>query len=101
MIWAFEQKLKDDAEEQFFSGKANLLRLPLDARGEPMGPPISAEEWINVDIETHPYRDAQAWEIVEAPDHTFKIDKEGMDAWEKRVKKGLLFFGKYYSGLWD
>jgi len=30
-----------------------------------------------------------------------KIDREGLDAHNKRIKRGTTLFGKYYQGLWD
>jgi len=30
-----------------------------------------------------------------------KVDREGLDAHEKRIENGLRLFGKYYRGLWD
>lgn len=30
-----------------------------------------------------------------------KVDREGLDAHNKRIQNGLRLFGKYYRGLWD
>jgi hypothetical protein len=66
MIWAFEQKLKDDAESQFYdhSGVNNSASL-----------------------------NTQIGQI--------KVDRAGLDAYNKRMANGFRLFGKYYQGLWD
>ena len=35
------------------------------------------------------------------PNHTFKIDKEGMMKYQDRIDEGFQLFGKYYENLWD
>jgi len=32
---------------------------------------------------------------------TFKVDREGMQAYQDRISNGFRLFGKYYEGLWD
>jgi hypothetical protein len=65
MIWAFEQELKDDDEEQFFdhTGTEGL----------------SFEEKLG----------------------KVKIDREGLEAHQKRKANGFKLFGRYYQNLWD
>lgn len=75
MVWAFEQ-LTIDWEEQFFSGETDLQFEP--------------------DSENENYS-----RLVEGPNHTFKVDREGMTAHQDRMDNGLRLFGKYYRGLWD
>ena len=58
MIWAFEQIVDEDSDEQFYSGEQ-------DSR----------------------------------VDRTF--DFEGYKKHHERIDRGLMFFGKYYRGLWD
>lgn len=38
--------------------------------------------------------------MYEGPNHTFKVDNDGMVAHRKRMRNGLQLFGKYYDGLW-
>jgi hypothetical protein len=38
--------------------------------------------------------------MYEGPDHTFKVDYDGMTAHRARMKNGLRLFAKYYDGLW-
>lgn len=66
MIWAFEQKIQDDGESQFYdhSGVNNSANL-----------------------------NTQIGQI--------KVDRTGLEAYQKRMANGFRLFGKYYQGLWD
>lgn len=75
MVWAFEQ-LTIDWEDQFYSGET-------DIRFEP----VPGNEKYS--------------QMVEGPNHTFQVDREGMVAHQNRMDNGLRLFGKYYRGLWD
>lgn len=66
MIWAFQQKLKDDDESQFFDHS--------ESRG---------------------IKDFN--ESVKR----LKVDREGLEAHQKRKQNGFKLFGKYYQNLWD
>lgn len=66
MIWAFEQKLKDDDTDQFY-------------------------DWSEVD---------KSVGIMDQVSK-LKVDKEGLEAHQARMKNGFRLFGKYYEGLWD
>lgn len=76
MIWAFEQKLKDDDESQFYDhsvyekddGKTNFDQFFKD--------------------------------ISDGVKRT-KVDEEGLKAHQKRKANGFRLFGKYYQNLWD
>ena len=72
MIWAFEQKVADDAEGQFFDHSAY--------EG------LSHDEWFN-DINNNVSK--------------VKYDEAGHRAWQARKANGLRLFGKYYEALWD
>lgn len=74
MIWAFEQD-NNDWEEKFYSGKVDYKFVPCDG--------------------------GKFSKMTEGPDHTFKIDFEGMDKHRERIKNGRRLFAKYYDGLWD
>jgi hypothetical protein len=39
--------------------------------------------------------------MVEGPNHTQKVDWDGMKAEQTRITNGFRLFGKYYEGLWD
>ena len=81
MIWAHEQIIDHDDEAQFHSGEHDLILIPegeLDAKGRP-----------------------KMHRMEHGPNHTFKIDEEGLKAHQERIKHGLILFGKYYQGLWD
>jgi hypothetical protein len=75
MIWAFEQ-LTIDWEEQFYSGETDLQFEPVEGN-------------------------EKLSRLVEGPNHTFEVDREGMTAHQNRMDNGLRLFGKYYRGLWD
>ncbi len=77
MIWAFEQKVADDAEGQFFEHE--------------QGPEIPAgrearKQWIE--------------DFNERARH-MKYDEAGHRAWQARKANALRLFGKYYEALWD
>lgn len=74
MIFAFESELDDSWEAQFESGENDLQLLQLE--------------------------DGMS-QLVHGPKHTKKHDRKGREAYEKRIQRGFLLFGKYYSNLWD
>ena len=81
MIWAFEQNHPDcDWEQQYYSGvhDTSFRAIEWDADGK-----------------------ALLHEQVKGPNHTFKIDIEGMDKHQERINNGMKLFGKYFQGLWD
>lgn len=74
MIWAFEQKVVDDAEDQFFDHSAYD------------GSRLGNQEWLE-DISNNVSK--------------VKYDKVGHHAWQERKANGFRLFGKYYEALWD
>ena len=74
MIWAFEQKVKDDAEGQFFDHSAY----------ENDNVPI--REWL-ADMENRVNK--------------IKYDEAGHRVWLDRKANGFRLFGKYFESLWD
>jgi hypothetical protein len=75
MIFAFASKL-EDWEEQFYSGEHDVYFEELDD-GSGMS------------------------EMKRGPNYTFKVDREGMQAYQDRISNGFRLFGKYYEALWD
>ena len=74
MIWAFEQKVKDDAEGQFFDHSAyENDHVPI-------------KEWL-ADIKNRTSK--------------VKYDEAGHQVWLDRKANGFRLFGKYYEALWD
>jgi len=71
MIWAFEQKVADDAESQFF-----------DHSECPTDPDARLEDLTNGASKV-------------------KYDSEGHKKWQERKANGFRLFGKYYEALWD
>jgi len=81
MIWAFEQLADDEWEEQYFSGKSNIIWVPskeLDAKGKPV-----------------------TYEMKKGPGDTRKYDKKGYMKHSARIDNGTRLFGKYFRALWD
>ena len=74
MIWAFEQKVKDDAEGQFFDHSA----YKDSKRG--------TNEWLD--------------DMTNAVSRV-KYDKEGHKTWQDRKSNGFRLFGRYFENLWD
>jgi hypothetical protein len=54
-----------------------------------------------VDIQWEPTDNPNLNEMVRGPKDTSKFDKEGYDAYSKRIDNGLRLFGKYYRNLWN
>jgi hypothetical protein len=74
MIWAFEQKVADDAESQFFDHSAyEKDKVPV-------------RDWL-ADMENRVNKT--------------RYDQEGHEAWTARKANGFRLFGKYYENLWD
>lgn len=77
MIWAFEQKVADDAEGQFFEH----------------------EPWAEVPA-TRAERKAWMADVNESLKRT-KYDEAGHRAWQARKANGFRLFGRYFENLWD
>ena len=75
MIFAFASKLTD-WESQFYSGKHDVYFEKLND-GSGMS------------------------ELKHGPNDTFKVDREGMQAYQDRISNGFRLFGKYFENLWD
>lgn len=82
MIWAFEQDALDDGwENQYYSGNT-------DYTWKLINPEESDTE-------------KQLYEMKTGPNHTFKVDREGIENHQKRMDNGRRLFAKYYNSLWD
>ena len=75
MIFSFESKLDDSWEEQFHTGEYDFQTKVIDENGTS--------------------------ELIRGPNHTATVDWEGRKAYEQRIQKGFMLFGKYYQALWD
>lgn len=78
MIWAHEQKNDDNWSEQYYSGVA---------------------DYIHVEEPHEKY--GKVYRMAHGPNHTQKVDWDGMKAHQDRIDNGMRLFGKYYQGLWD
>lgn len=76
MIWAFGQ-VNLDWKKQFFSGDVDRYFEEISVEGETL------------------------YEWKPGPNHTFKIDYEGMKIHEDRMQNGFRLFGKFFQNLWD
>ena len=74
MIWAFEQELDDESENQFYHGE----------------PRIEWDDIPDTDYSEMKQRNPDYW-----------VDIEGLKEYNKRIDNGFRLFGKYYRGLWD
>lgn len=83
MIFAFESEMFD-WESQFYSGEVDFVEVPIDADGNQV-----------------PKDQACYFSLEHGENHTFKVDKERMEQYQKRIQNGFRLFGKYYSSLWD
>jgi hypothetical protein len=85
MIWAFGEKVKDDWQDQYYSGEHDTKMVK------------SEKTYTNSETG----KTESTWEMVKGPNDTFKIDMEGLKAHQERMSRGFKLFGKYYEGLWD
>ena len=74
MIFAFQNKVDDNWEEQFTTGE-------YDYRSKKTSEDL--------------------YQMVQGPNHTAVTDWDGRKAYSDRIQNGIRLFGKYYSGLWD
>lgn len=74
MIWAFEQLSRDDWEDQFHTGKIEMISVK---------------------------REDGMFEIKRSKNDTSHFDAEGYKAFDARITNGTRLFGKYYRSLWD
>ena len=75
MIWAFEQEIDDDWEDQYRTGKIEFDCVPLE--------------------------DSDHWQLLRGDNDTSVIDYDGMQKHRERMQEGFDLFAKYYSNLWD
>jgi hypothetical protein len=75
MIWTFEQHAMEDWESQYYSGCADLRIEKNEETGY--------------------------GELVNGPNYTFEVDREGIKAAQERMANGRRLFAKYYQCLWD
>lgn len=86
MIWAFEQHQSEcDWEAQYYTGESDLRWKKVE--GTYPNLVTGKEEGLS--------------QLVEGPNHTMKIDYEGLRKHQERISNGFRLFGKYYTGLWD
>ena len=83
MIWAFDQIRKDDWEEDYYSGESDYLYVPVDSDGN------------DVDEE-----DAVCFRLEHGPNHTFKVDEDGIREHQRLIQEGLDLYAKYFMNLW-
>jgi hypothetical protein len=81
LIWTFEQLQPEcDWEKQYYTGEYDLRSIPC--------------EWDEAGKPT-------LYEMKDGPNHTVKIDQEGLKAHQDRINNGLRLLGKYWQSLWD
>lgn len=76
IIWAHEQIVDDNDEDQFHTGE--------------------------IDFVLEPYEDKKGLsQLQHGPKHTYTTDEEGLKKHRDRIANGLRLFGKYYQSFWD
>ena len=80
IIFAFECKVDDSWSDKFSSGEFDkkTVACQWDENGK-----------------------AKMYEWIDGPNHTYKLDFDGMQEVQKRITNGFRLFGKYYENLWD
>ena len=80
MIFAFEHLADDTWEDAYHSGELDIKHVPCewDENGKP-----------------------KLYSTEHGPNHTYKLDYEGLRKVYDRMENGFRLFGKYYRGLWD
>ena len=80
IIFAFECKVDDSWSDKFSSGEFDkkTVACQWDENGK-----------------------AKMYEWIDGPNHTYKLDFDGMQEVQKRITNGFRLFGKYYESLWD
>lgn len=81
MIFAFNSKIDDNWEQQFYSGNHDMYS--------------EAIEWDELSGKPTMYQ------LKRGPNDTHKVDMKGLKAYQKRISNGFRLFGKYYDNLWD
>ena len=84
MIFAFKNTIDDSWEDEFRSGKIDMVFVPIDNDGNEI-----------------PKEESKFSEMREGPNHTYKCDYDGMKKVQDRIANGYRLFGKYYRNLWD
>ena len=84
MIFAFNCNVDDSWEDEFRSGKIDMVFVPIDKDGNEV-----------------PKGESKFSEMRDGPNHTYKCDYEGMKKVQNRIDNGYKLFGKYYRNLWD
>ena len=94
MIWAFEHKVGkyQHWEEQYHTGKRDVVLVPVDKDGNALGPGKADGE---------PNIEAEFFRIEKTENDTSHFDAEGCRAHQERITNGFKLFGKYYEGLWN
>lgn len=80
IIWAFEQKNKNNWQNEYYSGVADYIRVEVEEPHTTYG---------------------KLYQMKHGPNHTQVIDWDGMKAHQTRMSNGFRLFGKYYENLWD
>lgn len=93
MIWTFEQQNKN-WENKFYSGKSDILWQAFDKEDNKLGEPVRLKDKVRE-------KEAAYFQLVNGPNHTFKVDRKGMQRHQERMNNGYRLFGKYYQALWD
>jgi hypothetical protein len=84
MIFAFERKLDDSWQDNFRSGKIDMVWVPIDRDGNEV-----------------PKGEHTHYRMDRGPNDTYECNYDAMKLVEDRIQNGFRLFGKYYQALWD
>lgn len=92
----------DDAEDKRVSEEAHARWIETIDKMIFAFDAVANGDW-EAQFFTHPESDEGAYEDSESFNAhlaKIKIDREGLEAYEKRIQEGLELFGKYFRNLW-
>jgi hypothetical protein len=98
MIWAFEQLVDEDNDDQFCSGESDIMWQAIDKNDQNIDEPHKMGERPAI------LKDNDAvvgYKLVDGPNHTYACDYEKMKAHHDRIDNGLRLFGVHFRALWD
>lgn len=103
MIWAFRQHAEGDWDDQFHTGKHDMLWQKVDLQGNAIGDPkpIGFRDDEDDHADDGDGKHKYLWQMVQGPNDTHVYDREGAKVWSDRMANGRRLFAKYYESLWD
>ena len=86
MVWSFEQICMEDRDDQFHTGKHDIIWTKVDVLGNEVDSTYTGEIYYRMD---------------KGPLNTHAFDKDAYTKYYEKIQEGLDLFGEHYMGLWD